>query len=86
MLLQMFQYFYLLVNNKKKLIINSPMIEAYHIKTMSLINKYKRSRTQFKVALIFKNIQISIFLGDKGNSFLSNKQLISLSLSLVWRA
>ena len=39
MLIQMFQYFYLLVNNKKKLIINSPMIEAYHIKTMSVINK-----------------------------------------------
>ena len=52
MLLQMFQYFYLLVNNKKKLIINSPMIEAYHIKTMSVINKYKR---------LWNTIQSSIY-------------------------
>ena len=36
------------------------MMEAHHIMTMSAINT-KRSGTQFKVAFIFKNLQISIF-------------------------
>ena len=43
-------YFHPLKKNKNKLIITSPM-KAYHIKTMSMINK--RSGTQFKVAFIF---------------------------------
>ena len=34
------------MSNKKKLIINSPIIEAYHIKTMAVIKKTQNALKQ----------------------------------------
>ena len=58
-------YFHPLKSNKKKLIITSPM-KAYHIKTMSMINKQKT---------IWDTIQSSIHFLKYPNSYFSWRQM-----------
>ena len=56
-------------------------MEAHHIMTMSAINKHKTLWNTIQSSINFLKIsKFLFFFGDKGNSYLWNIQLTSLSL------